>query len=220
MPIYADLEDRKAELIRKALQGSAFTAEMTADPIATLTSGATSALVALPTGYSDTGWLTEEGMAFSRDVSQSDITSFGSVTPTRSDITNDVTQLTIVCQETKLVTIGLGTGADTAAIEADATTKEVSISKPERPSARHYRVLCLAVDEDDNGDEIYIARFFPRAKVISYSQQSFVSGDSAVTWGVTMQGFKDSALGYSERWLFGGPGWAALLTSMGIPTAA
>lgn len=220
MPTYADLEDRKAELIRKALQGSVFVAEMTADAIATLTSGAGGDLVALPTGYNDVGWLTEEGVAFSRDVSQSDITSFGSVTPTRSDVTNDVTQFTIVAQETKLVTIGLGTGADTGAIEANATTKEVSISKPERPSARHYRALALAVDEDDSGDEIYIARFFPRAKVISYAQQSFVSGDSAVTWGVTMQAFKDSTEGYSERWLFGGPGWQSLLTSMGIPTAA
>lgn len=219
MPVYADLEERKSELIRKALQGSAFVAETTATVIASLTSGATSELSTLPAGYKDAGWLTEEGMAFSRDTSSSDITSFGSTTPTRTDITSDTTTLTIVCQETKLTTLGLATGAATAAITADATTKEVRINKPGRPSARHYRVLALAVDEDDTGAEIYIARFLPRAKVTGYSPQSFVSGDQAVSWGVTFTGFEDSAVGYSESWLFGGPGWANLLTAMDIPTA-
>jgi hypothetical protein len=216
---YAALEDRKTELIRKALQGSVFVAEITATAIANLTSGAGGDLIALPTGYEDVGWLTEEGMAFSRETSSSDITSFGSTTPTRSDITADTTTLTIVMQETRLTSIGLGTGADTAAITAAATTKETRINKPERPSARNYRVLALAVDEDDQGDEIYIARFLPRAKVTAYAAQSFVSGDSAVTWGVTFTGYNDSALGYSESWIFGGPGWANQLAAMQIPDA-
>lgn len=213
---YADIEERKTELIRKALQGSAFGAPISAPAVDTLTSGADAELATLPEGYSDFGWLTDEGLAFGRDVTQSDITSFGSTTPTRSDITADTTTLTIVMQETNFNSIMLGTGADPRGIVADDTTGEVRIDKPDRPSARFYRVLGLAVDEDGEGREIYIARFMPRAKVTSYAAQSFTSGDQPITWGVTFTGYTDSALGFSESWMFGGPGWRALLEEMGI----
>src|SRR5690606_18678140 len=156
---YAEIEQRKQALIRKALKGSAFIAPISAPVIETLTSGSGSDLATLPEGYGDLGWLTEEGLPFGRDVTQSDITSFGSTSPTRSDVTADTTTLTVVAQETKLLTIGLATGADLAAIKADATTGEVRIDKPETPSARYYRVLALAVDQSDSGAEIYIARF-------------------------------------------------------------
>lgn len=213
---YADLENRKQQLIRKALQGSAFIGDIGDEPIAELTTGATADLAPLPAGYDDLGWLTDEGMAFAGDTSQSDITSFGSVTPTRSDITAETTTLTVVAQETKLRTLGLITGAQESGITADATSGEVRIDKPERPSARYYRVLALAVDESETGAEIYIARFLPRAKVTGKTPPNFAGGDNAITYGTTFTAFKDSALGYTESWIFGGPGWQELLTDMGI----
>lgn len=214
MSTYAELEDRKTELIRKALAGSCFGAPISADPITSLTEAGGS-LATLPEGYGDYGWLSEEGMAFGRDVTQSDITSFGSTTPTRSDITADTTTLTIVAQETNLRTIGLNTGADMEGIVPDSSTGEVRIDKPDRPSARFYRVLALAVDESATGAEIYIARYLPRAKVTSYAAQNFASGDEAINWGVTWTGYIDSESGTSESWLFGGPGWLETLESMG-----
>lgn len=213
---YADIEDRKQSLIRKALKGSAFIAPITADAIESLTAGATADLATLPEGYGDLGWLTEEGMPFGRDVTQSDITSFGSTSPTRSDVTADTTTLTVIAQETKALTIGLATGADLAAISAAAVTGETRIDKPETPSARYYRVLALAVDQSDTGAEIYVARFLPRAKVTGYAAQTYAGGDQAITWGTTFTGYKDSELGYTESWFFGGPGWLELLESMGI----
>ena len=216
---YADIEERKQQLIRKALKGSVFIADITADPITALTAGATADLSPLPTGYSDLGWLTEEGMPFGRDVGQSNVTSFGSQTPTRTDVTSDTTTLTVIPQETKGVTIGLYTGADMAAIEAAVTTGETWIEKPETTSSRFYRVLALSVDHDDEGEEIYIARFMPRAKVTGYAAQSYQGGDAAVTWGVTFTSEKDSTLGYSEAYIFGGPGWLNLLADMDITQA-
>lgn len=175
-------------------------------------------LVPLPSGYGDLGWLSSDGAQFSRDVSTSEVTSWGSVSPTRTDVTSDTTTLTVTAQETKLLTIGLATGADLSNAVAAFQTGEVSIAKPLRPKSKHYRVLSVAVDQGDFG-EIYIARFLPRAKVNGYSDQSFGSGDDPVTWGVTMVGEEDSALGYSERWIFGGDGWNALLADMGFTQA-
>jgi len=79
-------------------------------------------LKVLPAGMDDLGWLSGDGAQFSRDVSTSDVTSWGSVTPTRSDVTSDTSTMAVTAQETKLLTIGLATGADLAAITADAQT--------------------------------------------------------------------------------------------------
>lgn len=223
MASYDTLKNKQTELIRKALDGSVFVAPISADPIADLTTYTAGPpevidLTALPATWDDLGWLTGDGAQFSRDVSSSDVTSWGSVTPTRTDVTSDSTTLTVVAQETKLLTIGMATGADLAAVVAAVDSGEVSIAKPSRPKASHYRVLSLAVDQGDAG-EIYVARFLPRAKVSNYAEQSFGSGDDPITWGVTLTGEEDSDLGYSERWIFGGAGWKALLTDMGFATA-
>ena len=220
MPNYDDLKNKQAELIRKALDGSVFLAPATAGPIVNLTEDSvatpgTPELTALPTDWDDLGYLSNDGAAFARDVASSEVTSWGSVTPTRTDITSDTTTLTVTAQETKLLTLGLATGADLANIVADATTGEVKIAKPARPKSKHYRVLSLAVDEGDGG-EIYVARFLPRAKVSSYAEQAFGGGDDPIAWGVTLTGEVDDTLGYSEEWLFGGAGWKALLTEMGF----
>lgn len=222
MANYEDLKNKQTELIRKALDGSVFLSDdlASATAIATLTTDSATApgtpeLATLPVGYDDLGWLTNEGAQFSRDVATSEVTSFGSVSPTRTDVTSDSTTMSVTAQETKLLTIGLFTGADLSALTTDATTGELSIAKPSRPKSRHYRVLSLAVDQGDGG-EIYIARFLPRAKVTGYSEQAFGGGDDPITWGVTFTGEEDSDLGFSERWFFGGPGWKALLTDMGF----
>jgi hypothetical protein len=219
---YEELKNKQTELIRKALEGSVFLADIGALPIADLTTytagpPAVIDLAPLPVGWDDLGWLSTDGAAFSRDVSTSDVTSWGSVSPTRSDVTADTSTLTVVAQETKLLTVGLATGADLAGVTPDAQTGEVQIQKPARPSSKFYRVLSLAVDLGDAG-EIYLGRFMPRAKVTSYAEQSFGGGDDPISWGVTFTGYEDSTLGYSESWLFGGPGWNAILDEMGFDT--
>lgn len=224
MGSYDALAEHKTELIRKTIGGSVFVAEATADNIAELTQVTGSApnqvidLKPLPTGYEDLGYLTDDGMAFSTETTTSDVTSFQSTTPTRSDITAETSTLTVTAQETKLLTLGLYTGAALAGIIAAAGTGEVSVSKPERPSSRFYRVLALAIDENEFG-EIYVARYLPRAKVTGKGEQSYSKQDQALTWPVTFTGYKDSVLGTAERYLFGGPGWAELLASMGITQA-
>ncbi|PRX95571.1 hypothetical protein [Allonocardiopsis opalescens] len=217
--VYDDLKDKKTELIRKALDGSAFLAPISSTAISTLTDPADKLLVALPAGYEDLGYVSTDGFSFGREVEEAQIRAHGATDPVRSDITADSSTLTVQCLETKLNTIGLYTGANMAGVLADFDTGEVVIDKPSRPRGQYYRLLKISVDLGDDG-EIYIARFFPRAKVTNFDEQTFTSdGENPITWPVTLTAFTDSTLGFSERWLFGGPGWDAILTDMGFSRA-
>lgn len=213
---YDDLQQRNAALIFKALQGSVFVAPETAQPITTLTDPSDSLLAPLPVGYEDVGWISEDGAEFGRDVDVSDITGWGSVEPLRSDVNSDVTTLAFSMLETRKTSIGLYTGADMGTAVPDPTSGELSIEKPARPGFRYYRVLALAKDQTSAG-EYYVARFLPRARVTDYDEQTYQSSDDApVTWSVTMTAYEDPTLGYSEKYIFGGPGWSARLADMGF----
>lgn len=187
--------------------------------VATTTPGTGIDLAELPDGWQDLGWITSDGVTYGRATEVSDVTSFGSVQPTRSDVTQDTITMQVVAQETSLLTLGLYTGADTAALTADADSGEFSISKPDIPGFRYYRVLGLFVDRDDSGREIYMARYMPRARITEWSEQQLSDGDDPITFGMTFTGYEDSVVGYSHRWIFAGPGWNSLLTDMAVPTA-
>ncbi len=187
--------------------------------VTTTTPGAAVDLSPLPSGWDDLGWTSGDGITYGRETEVSDVTSFGSVEPTRSDVTRDTITMAVVAQETKLLTLGLYTGADTSALKADATTGEFSIAKPNVPGFRYYRVLGLFEDRDDNGLPIWLARYMPRARITEWSEQQFTDGDDPISYGMTFTGFEDSDAGFSHQWLFGGSGWQALLSDMGIPTA-
>lgn len=222
MVSFDSLQDVKTELIRKALTGAVFVAPATAASLGsalTVVAGSVHDLVALPDDYEDLGYTTDAGAVFNTETTSSDVTSWQSTTPTRSDTTSETSTLQVVAQETKLVTLGLYTGALTAGIEAAATTGDVIIKKPQRPSSRFYRVFSLAKDENEFGD-IFIGRYLPRAKVTGRGGQAFDKSDNAISYDVTFTGFFDSAYGTAESFLFGGPGWLALLDEMGIEQAA
>lgn len=214
---YATLRDKKTELIRKARDGSVFIGPSTVAALTAITTGATQALVTL-TGMEDLGWTTTDGVSYSRTTETSDVRSFGSVEPTRSDVTSDEITMAVSAQETKALTLGLYTGADLSAAMATAVTGEFQIAKPARPGFRYYRALGLFVDDGDAG-EIYLARYMPRCRVTEFGEQQYNDADEAIVYPLTFTGYEDSTLGYSHKWFFGGPGWLALLADMGIDQA-
>lgn len=223
MPAIEALQNLQRDLIRKALTGSVFRAPISADPVdeADLFDPSSGDLnpSGLPAGYIDLGMTTDAGAQFGRAVTTSDITSWQSSTPSRTDITADTTTLQVACQETKLATIGLYTGVDEASV-TPAVNGVVRIDKPATPAARHYRLLSVAVDESDDG-EIVIARFLPNARVTNFDNQNFDKSDNAIMWPVTLTGYVDDDLGFSESFIFGGAGWLARLAAMGFtPVAA
>jgi hypothetical protein len=220
MPDFAALQDKKNELIRRAKDGSVFVATMDIAVPAALTSGATPTLLALdPEDWVDLGWFSTEGVTYDRETESVDTQSFGSSEATRSDVTRDEISMSVTAQETKALTMGITTGAEVAAILANATTGEVQIAKPTRPKLRFYRVLGLFLDHDDDGEEIIFGRLMPRAQVADFGSQGYNEDETGISYPMTWRGKEDSTLGYSHKWFWGGAGWKALLTSMGIANA-
>lgn len=226
MPDFDALKNRKLDLIRKALDGGVFVAKLSDPPITNLTTytaATTTApekieLTALPSGWKGIGALTDDGATHAREIATSDVSTFGETSPSRTDVTADTTRLSFVAQETNLLSIGMYTGADTAGIVPAAGSGEVSIEQPILPTPRKYRALSVAVDKTPAGD-IFVARYLPKAQAGTPTDQGYTK-DGVLQWGVTLIGQKDDTVGYSVRYLFGGAGWKALLTSMGFPAAA
>lgn len=209
------LKDKKNELIRKGLEGSVFVGQITVPAItaAGLFDAVSGEIKALPVGMDDLGWTTADGAQFARAITSSDIASWGSGEPTRSDVTADTTTLQVTAQETKLLTLGIYTGANLESYAA-AANGTIEVQKPSRPPSRYYRVASIAVDLADEG-EFYLVRYLPRAKPTDYADQAHANGDSAIEWGFTFTGFEDATLGFAEDYILGGPGCKALAVEMG-----
>lgn len=219
MVAFADLREHVQSLRRRAVDGSVFIAPYTATLVTNLTTGATPTLSALPTGYEDLGLTSDDGSQFEREVEESTSTSFGHTEPTMSSIDSDVTTLTVVAQETKLLTLSLYLGADPDGIAADATTGETHIRKPLNPEVRYYRVLCLYVDQYE-GDDLYIGRILPRAKLSGRGAQQIGKTEDGVLYEVTFTAMYDDTAGYSEDFFLAGEGAKALNSAMSIPTGS
>lgn len=218
---YAAIAEKQASLIRKALDGSVFIAPYSATAVSAITADSTGSpgtptLAPLPAGYTDLGLMTSDGAQFSNDVKTADITSWGRIEPQRRDITGDVDSIQVVCQETKLATLAAFIDVPASSITPDATTGEVKINKPTSPTVNYYRMFAIGVDNPGGADEIYIARFYPRASLTSRGGQKYNSGDTELEWDTTWTAFTDPVLGTSLTYFFGGPGWQALLTEMGL----
>jgi hypothetical protein len=217
MPGYAALEVKKDELIRKGIQGSVFIADYTAPAISvsTLFSAVTGDLAALPTGYNDLGWTDTTGAVFARKITSTDINSWGTNDPVRSDITADATTMTVVAYQTNLVTIGLWSNTEITSLIPVGVNGVMAIPDPIAPLPRFYRLLAVGIDETSNG-EIVFARFLPKAQVTNYQTQSYANGKDPLQYGLDFTAYQDSILGYAQEMIYGGAGWLALLGDMGI----
>jgi hypothetical protein len=212
---YDTIQQRQSDLIRRALEGSIFIAPYTATLPTALTSGAGGDLTALPAGYEDVGWTDKKnGATWSRKPTTTDTTSWGSLEPTRQDITADVRTLKFIAQETKRLSLQLYEGTDLTGVAPDATTGEVSFSPATRPNTIFYRVFGLFVD-GAAGHEIYVGRLLPRAIVTDLGDQVWTDDGDVAGYEVTLTATVDATAGYAVRHFFGGPGWQELVSEMG-----
>ena len=214
------LQDVQTQLIRKALNAAVLVAEWTdsntVDETALFdnSTGDIKSTVLGPLGYKDIGSTTTDGAQFARSISTSSVPILQSLSAGRIDISGDDTTIQVVCDETKLITLGLQTGAALSAI-APAANGVVRVDQPKTPPKRDWRVLSVAEDVYQ-GDSIFICRFLPRALITSYGTQTHGRGDNPIQTDVTFSGQYDDAVGTDHSWIYGGIGWKALLADMAL----
>lgn len=214
MPGYASIELKKAELIRKGIQGSVFIAPYTAAPISVSTLfGTTGDIATLPTGYNDLGWTDDTGVMFARKITTTNVTGWGSIDPLREDITADTTTLEVNAYETNLVNIAAFANVQPSTLVANANGS-LAVSVPVASAPTIYRVLAVGADETPFG-EVIIARYLPNAQITDYKSQTYSLKDP-VSYGLTFTANLDSTAGFAQQMIFGGAGWQYMITDAGI----
>ncbi|MCX4971182.1 phage tail protein [Streptomyces sp. NBC_00654] len=200
------------EYIRKQLVQAVFAADYSAAAVTAPFTPATGVLAAIPVGYVPVGYTTDDGLTFTSDLSMSDVTSSQSVEPTRSDVESDVLSAQFAPQETNAATIALfeglplaGTGALPAMGEAWTWDRAASPANPFR------RLLFIGLDYGDDGGEIYVVKFFPRARLTSKDDEQWARSTETQR-PVTFNAYRDSVVGTSCRNWVDGPGWRSLAT--------
>ncbi|MFC8658112.1 phage tail protein [Streptomyces parvus] len=210
-PVPVSLESGlHTEYIRKQLVQAVFAADITEAAIAAPFDEETGALLAVPTGYLPIGYTTDDGITFPSDLSISDVTSSQAVEPTRSDIESDILSASFAPQETNAATVALYDGlplSGAGALPAIGTAWQWD--RPSSPRNPFRRLLFIGLDYGDDGGEIYVVKFMPRARLTNREDEQWARSTETQR-PVTFNAYRDSALGTSCRNWVDGPGWRAL----------
>lgn len=216
MATLSDLKGAQSDAIRKAVDLAVITAPMTASIPTAWTATSSATLIANPTGFKPLGLITkDDGVSFGRDVSVEETTSYGVVTPTRSDIVSDTTTLSFTCQQTDKTVLENYYGVDLSSVTPTATTGEIAFSQPLSPTAKFSRVVVIAAD-GSGSDLIYVIKILARAQLTEFGEQQ-MTDSSPILYPMTFTATPDNTAGYAVRHVFGGPGWISRLATMGFP---
>ncbi|MEV8394833.1 MULTISPECIES: phage tail protein [unclassified Streptomyces] len=198
------------EYIRKQLVQAVYAADYSAAAVTAPFATDDGALNAIPTGYVPVGYTTDDGVTFTGDLSMADVTSSQSVEPTRSDVESDVLSAQYAAQETNAATVALYEGlplAGTGALPAIGTAW--TWDRASTPKNPYRRLLFIGLDYDDTGAEIYVIKFFPRARLTSRDDEQWARSTETQR-PVTFNAYRDSVLKTSCRNWVDGPGWRNL----------
>ncbi|MDX2551327.1 phage tail tube protein [Streptomyces stelliscabiei] len=208
---FTTIAELRAGLIRKALRYAIFAADASADAV-TDPFDVDGVLQTLPAGYVPVGYTTTDGVTFSGDLSNSDVESGQSASPTRSDVESDTQTAAWVPQETNAAAVALyenlplsGGGALPALGTAAWTW-----SRPKTPPTRYRRLLFIAEDLNKaTGQALYIVKHFPSALRSGREDEQWTR-TSEISRGVTYQAYVDDELGTDCLTWIDGPGWRDL----------
>jgi hypothetical protein len=199
----------RSELIRKQLVQAVFAADYSAAAI-TNPFTAEGALATIPAAYVPVGYTTEDGLTFPSELSMADTTSSQASEPTRSDVESDIESVSFAPQETNAATVALYEGLPLSGTGALPDLGSAwQWDKPSTPRNPYRRLLCIGLDYGDDGGEIYVVKFFPRARLTSKDDQQWARSTETQR-PVTFNAYRDSALQTACRNWVDGPGWRAL----------
>ncbi|MFJ9468327.1 phage tail tube protein [Streptomyces caniferus] len=210
------LEDGlRNDLIRKQLMQAVYAADYSASAVSAPFNTTDGTLAAIPTGYVPVGYTTDDGVTFTGDLSMTDVTSSQAVEPTRSDVESDVLSAQYAAQETNQATVALFEGlplSGTGALPAIGSAWQWD--RPAIPKNPYRRLLFVGLDYNDSGEEIYVIRFFPRARLTSRDDEQWARSTETQR-PVTFTAYRDPVLKTPCRNWVDGPGWRAFAPPSG-----
>lgn len=212
-----DLQSWDNRKILKFTRGSLFLADYSADAVTdpftydeTATTQAVS-LAALTAGYVDPGYITTDGVTFSRDISVADVNSWQSQEPTNSTVETDTLTAKVVFQETNPYTLALYDNTLLAdAGDFASTYAQARSATGEQPLRRGFFVA----EALDVSSPLWLVRFLPQIKLTAIDDQQFQRA-TETQYSYTLTAYKDTDYGSSMKTWVGGPGWNALAPSGG-----
>ncbi|MFJ8049309.1 hypothetical protein [Streptomyces luteogriseus] len=208
---FTAMAELRQSLIRKALRYAIFAADASASAVSA-PFDAGGVLQTLPAGYVPVGYTTTDGVTFSGDLSNSDVESGQSSSPTRSDVETDTATAQWVPQETNAAAVALYenlplSGAGSLPELGSATW---TWSRPKTPPTRYRRLVFIAEDlNKETGQPLYIVRHFPSALRTGREDEQWTR-TSEISRGVTYQAYIDDVLGTDSVTWIDGPGWRDL----------
>ncbi|MFI1678841.1 hypothetical protein [Streptomyces sp. NPDC020607] len=208
---FTTIAELRQSLIRKALRYAIFAADASAAAVtAPFDSGGV--LQELPSGYVPVGFTTTDGVTFSGDLSNSDVESGQSSSPTRSDVETDTQTAQWVPQETNAAAVALYENLPLSGVGAlpGLGTATWTWSRPKTPPTRYRRLLFIAEDLNKaTGEAIYIVRHMPSALRTGREDEQWTR-TAEISRGVTYQAYLDDVLGTDSLTWIDGPGWRGL----------
>ncbi|MEU0220047.1 hypothetical protein ABZ281_35455, partial [Streptomyces sp. NPDC006265] len=210
---FTTMAELRQSLIRKALKYAVFAADMSA-PAVTAPFDNGGVLQTLPGSgaYLPVGFTTTDGVTFSGDLSNSDVESGQSSSPTRSDVETDTATAQWVPQETNAAAVALYENLPLSGAGAlpDLGSATWTWSRPKTPPTRYRRLVFIAEDLNKaTQNPIYIVRHFPSALRTGREDQQWTRTQE-IARGVTYQAYIDDVLGTDSVTWIDGPGWRDL----------
>jgi hypothetical protein len=208
----AELASNQPNNIFKALGGIIYQAPIATTIPAAFTSGATSDMVVIPVAWRRVGLITKgDGVVFPRDIGTEEEEAWGYREPVRTDITSDVTSANFTLMEQNRSALEMYDFVDLTGVTPDATTGEWAYNKPIQTPLTYRRMIVMAVDGSGTARK-YRFKIMPRAQVIGVNDEAWQQGTST-KFPLQIRATVDTALGYSVRNVFAGPGQKALNTA-------
>lgn len=208
---------RDAGLIRKALKGAVLLGKYgTAPAITTLV--ATGGQIEIPTTYESAGWLSEDGITFSKDREFSEVRGWGSAAYLRRDIRTEDNTVQFNAIETRRITKELQMNRDLSAVQVSAAG-EWKTDILDRPDPMNWRFCAIGVD-GVGSSLFYVARVFHKCSVTEMDDEAWSDGDDPLSYNVTLSATPDDTLGTIGTEFMFGPGVTALAVRMGYTVAA
>lgn len=213
---FETIADPNAGLIRKALKGTFLLGKYATAPVIT-TLVATGGQIKVPDTYESLGWISEDGLTFSRNRDFSEVRGWGSGTVLRRDIKTDDRTVQFAALEDKRLTHELRENLDLEDTEMTATG-ELKYDMLSKPDIMYWRGLAIGVDGEGSA-RFYIAKAFHKLTVSDMDDEAWTDGDDPLMFNVTMTAQPDDVTGTLGTEFIFGPGALARAAAMGFTVA-